>query len=397
MKIVYTGEEMPEKFSKSIFLCGPSLRPEQEKELESWRKDAIQILNDKGFDGVLFCPENRDGKFDENFDYNSQIEWEHKYLNVADCVLFWVPRDLSLDKNNQLKLPAFTTNVEFGTWINSGKAVFGCPEDLKERKNKYLKYYSDFYNVKGGDSLTETLEAGLEFLGEGSERSGGERYVPLHIWNTESFQSWYKAQKDAGNRLDHAELLYNFRPGNKNNVFLWVLKVNVWIEKEQRNKVNEFVLARPDISSVMLWHKNEESILDSEVVIVKEFRSPASTEDGFIRELAGGSSLTKSVEPEITAAEEVHEELNFYLDPNRLKFIAARQLAGTLSSHKCHLYCAELNNEEIIWFRSQKDVVNGNAEDSERTFTEIFSIKDLLDNNLTDWSTLGCILSVINN
>ena len=35
MIIVYTGEEAPTKYSKSLFLAGPSLRPGQEKEMIS--------------------------------------------------------------------------------------------------------------------------------------------------------------------------------------------------------------------------------------------------------------------------------------------------------------------------------------------------------------------------
>lgn len=390
MHVVYTGEEMPETITKSIFLAGPT--PRNKDEVESWRPDAIKILEDKGFDGVVFAPEGRDGKF--KMDYDDQIEWEHKHLNVADCIVFWVPRDLSLDKDDQLKMPAFTTNVEWGTWASSGKVVFGCPEDLSKRKNKYLKYYADYYNVDGGSTLTETLDAAIDMLGEGAERTGGECFVPLFIWNTDSFQSWYSSQKEAGNRLDHAELLWNFRPRNKSFVYAWVLKVDVFVESENRNKTNEFVLARTDISSVLLWRRKD-PIETSEVVIVKEFRSPANTEDGFIRELPGGSSAKKDEDPQEVAAHEVHEETGFHLKPERLKSHGARQLAGTFSSHKSNFYSVELDEEEMKWFKSQKDIVHGNTEDSERTFIEVYDVWELIENKLTDWSTLGMILSAI--
>lgn len=393
MQIVYTGEEMPYKFTKSIFLAGPSLRPDQEGELESWRKDAIQILKDKGFDGVIFCPENRDFKFkNKDFNYDDQVEWEDKYLNVADCIVFWVPRDLSLDKKNEPKLPAFTTNIEWGAWCQTGKVVFGAPEDAE--KVNYLKYYADKYNVPVGDTLIETLDNAMEMIGDGAERVQGERYVPLFIWNTPSFQSWYKSQLDAGNRLEGARLLFNFRPGFKDFIFLWILKVNVYVASEDRFKDNEFVMARTDISSVCLWHDKGESIFEREVVIIKEFRSPASTEDGFVRELPGGSAVKES-DPEETAADEVHEETGFYIDPSRLRKHEARQLAGTFSTHKAHLFSAELDEEEIKWFRSQEGIVHGNVEDSERTFIEVHSVQDLIDSNLTDWSTLGMLLQVL--
>ena len=394
MQIVYTGEEAPNTITKSIFLAGPSLRPGQEEELESWRNDAIKILEDKGYDGLIFCPENRGNKFSKDFNYDDQVEWEDKYLNIADCIVFWVPRDLSLDSKGDMKLPAFTTNVEWGAWNDSGKVVFGCPTDLKTSKNKYLKYYADYYKVDGGFSLTETLDAALEMIGEGASRKDGERFVPLFIWNTDAFQSWYSAQTEAGNRLDHAELLWSFRPGFKKFVFCWALKVNVYIKEEDRNKDNEFVFARTDISSVLLYKKAKD-LLDSQIVLVKEFRSPASTKDGFIRELPGGSSIKAGEEPQDTAAHEVHEETGFHLASDRLQVHTPRQLAGTLSSHRSYLYSVELTEEELEWFRSQDGIAHGNIKDTERTFIEIYSIKEIMEQSLTDWSTLGMIMSVI--
>ncbi len=390
MHVVYAGEDMPYKFSKSIFLAGPT--PRNRDEVKSWRPDALEILRDKGFDGVVFVPEPRGGKFKS--EYDDQVEWEEKYLNIADCIVFWVPRDLSLDKNDFPKMAAFTTNVEWGVWCESGKVVFGAPEDAE--KVTYLKYYADKYNVPIGDTLTETLENAMDMVADGAERTMGERYVPLFLWKTESFQSWYRAQIEAKNRLEDARLLYTFRPRHKHSVFLWVLKVNVYVASEDRFKENEFVLARPDISSVMLWHKKED-LLDSEVVIVKEFRSPATTTDGFVRELPSGSSPSKNAEPEDTAAEEVHEETGFYLSSSRLEFHGARQLCATFSAHKAHFFSAELEKDEIAWFKSQKGIVHGNVEDSERTFIEVHSIRDLIKNKEVDWSTLGMVLSIINS
>lgn len=84
MLVIYTGEEMPNTINKSVFLAGPSSRPGQD--IESWRNDAIKILDDIGFDGVVFSPEYREMKSDpkahDNFDYDNQVEWEEKYLNI---------------------------------------------------------------------------------------------------------------------------------------------------------------------------------------------------------------------------------------------------------------------------------------------------------------------------
>jgi 8-oxo-dGTP pyrophosphatase MutT (NUDIX family)/nucleoside 2-deoxyribosyltransferase len=392
MQIIYTGEEVPEKIIKSIFLAGPSLRPNQLGHVEQWRQDACQILNDIGFDGVVFSPENRDNKFLDNFDYDDQVEWEDKCLNVADCIVFWVPRDLSKDEDGNPKLPAFTTNVEWGAWCDSGKVVFGAPE--KADKIRYLEHYADFYKAPIAKSLTETLRNALEMVGEGAERVGGERFVPLFIWNTPSFQSWYKAQTGADNELRHAELLYNFRPKYGKFVFLWILKVAIYVAAEDRIKDNEFVLSRPDISSVVLW-KEAEDPLQSKIAIIKEFRSPASTEDAFIREVAGGSSPKPGIDPRETAAEEIHEETGLMIDLDRLEEVISRQMFGTLSAHKSNLYSYQLSDEELKWLESQKDIVHGNVEETERTFIEIYTVQELLNNNDLDWSNIGMILSVV--
>jgi 8-oxo-dGTP pyrophosphatase MutT (NUDIX family) len=389
MEIVYTGKEAPETYSKSLFLAGPSLRPGQEKELVSWRIEALAYLENQGFDGVIFCPEHKDNIFPDNFDYDQQVGWEDKHLKMADLVVFWIPRKIKT-------MPAFTSNIEWGKYEDTGKVVYGHPEDAE--KMNYLDYYADKYNVPVHKTLQETLDAALEMLGEGAERTGGERDVPLHIWKTPSFQSWYQSQKRAGNTLNGAELLYSFRPGFKKFVFLWILKVNVHIEAENRDKTNEFVLARPDISSVCLWHKSRsEGAPRSEVVLVREFRSPANTEDGFVRELPSGSSAKPNEDPEEVAAEELHEETGFHLPSERLISHGARQLAGTFSSHKAHLYSAELTNQEMEWFKSQKGTVHGNIEDTERTFIEVYAVEELLANQLVDWTTLGMILSVISD
>lgn len=393
MQIIYTNEEMPATLTKSIFLAGPSLRPGQEKEMTSWRQDAIQILEDIGYDGVVFCPENRDMKFEDNFSYDNQIDWEEKYLNVADCIVFWVPRDLSLDKSGNMKLPAFTTNIEWGTWADSGKVVLGAPEDAE--KMAYLKHYAEEFRVPFADTLTETLRDALDKLGDGAERSGGERYVPLFIWKLDSFQDWYDAQKDAGNVLEDARLIFNFRPNYKEWVYLWILQVNIYVSEEDRFKTTDFVMARPDISSVVMY-QSANTWEDTQVIIIKEYRPTASTPDGFVHELPSGSS-NKAKDDKEVACEEVHEETGLYLKPERLKVHEARQLAPTFSAHKSHLYSVELTDEEVKWLKSQKDIPHGVEKVSERTFVEVKTIGEILKENLVDWSTLGMIFSVISD
>lgn len=384
MQVVYALEEIPETVGRSIFLMGPTPRDEG---VVSWRADALKILEDIGFeDGVVYVPEPRDGKWHK--EYDQQVEWEELCLNQCDCIVSWVPRNLET-------MPAYTTNIEWGRWENSGKMILGYPEGAE--KMRYMQHYADKLNIPSFDNLTETLQAAIEFIGTGKQRSGGSRMIPLYIYNSPQFQSWYQTQTSAGNRLDDAKVLYNFRPNNGKFVFLWVLWVDMYITSEDRHKTNEVVLSRTDISSVVMW-RHAEPILNSEIVLVREYRSPASTLSGFILELPGGSSANGDDAPEAVAAEEIHEEVGLHLSPDRLKFEGAKQLAGTFSAHKSHLYSVQLTDEELAWLKSQKDVLHGNVEDSEQTYIEVYKLEEIFLGKVElDWTNLGMIAKVIYN
>ncbi len=153
MEIVFTLEKVPEKINKSIFLAGPTSR---EGGANSWRKEAIKLLEEQGFDGTVFVPEARSWeKF--NPEYDEQILWEDTFLTLADCILFWIPRDLKT-------LPGFTTNDEWGFWKASGKVVLGAPENAP--KVSYQKYYALRLNVPFATSLSETVKNAINKIEE---------------------------------------------------------------------------------------------------------------------------------------------------------------------------------------------------------------------------------------
>ncbi len=384
METVYTDESFPCNVTKSIFLAGPTPRS---PEVTSWRPEALQILAELGYDGHVFVPEYRDAAPGE-VDYKERIDWETEGLNRADCIVFWVPRNLKT-------MPAFTTNVEFGAWTSSGKVIFGAPADAP--KNRHLELKADEMSVPRLQTLKKTLAQVCAFLGEGSSRQNGECQVPLQVWRTESFQAWYKNLKKAGNRLDGARLLWSYRTGRqKSFIFLWILKVNVWVAREERNKTNEFVIARTDTASVMLWYEHTNPF-DSEIVLVREFRSPARTEDGFIHELPGGSTFADGVSPSELVFREAKEETSFTFDPRRLIAHGSRQVAGTLSTHHAHLFSLRLTPAELeeLKMLAAAGTRHGNTADSEQTYVEIKTLGEIMDSRLVDWATLGMILGVI--
>lgn len=134
MNILYSGDTKNITVP-SIFLAGPTPRS---ADVPSWRPEAISLLESYSFKGTVFVPEyeNISEMSSLNFNYDLQIEWEHFCLECATIILMWVPRDLE-------RMPAFTTNVEYGMYIKSGKLLYGRPNDSV--KNKYLDYcYNKF-------------------------------------------------------------------------------------------------------------------------------------------------------------------------------------------------------------------------------------------------------------
>lgn len=135
---IITGE-------KSIFLAGPTPR---DKNTISWRNEAIKILEKLGFDGIVYVPEYSTWK--PKADYVDQAMWERDGLSNATIIVFWIPRHLP-------NMPAFTTNVEFGYWLHSGKIIYGRPNEAE--KIKYLDWlYKLDYNEEPVDSLEELLK-----------------------------------------------------------------------------------------------------------------------------------------------------------------------------------------------------------------------------------------------
>jgi hypothetical protein len=76
--------------------------------------------------------------FNKNFDYLNQVDWENTGTENCKVLLFWVPRDL-------VAMPAFTTNVEFGRYVASGKVTYGRPDSAPN--NRYLDWLYKKYNT----------------------------------------------------------------------------------------------------------------------------------------------------------------------------------------------------------------------------------------------------------
>ncbi|HWD02690.1 MAG TPA: nucleoside 2-deoxyribosyltransferase domain-containing protein [Amycolatopsis sp.] len=154
--LVYAREPIPE--GPSIFLAGPT--PRLGSDCPSWRPDAIAEI-EKQWGATeptltVLTPESRGGKLAKHYD--DQVGWETRARLGADVIVFWIPRDLAT-------LPGFTTNVEFGLDIGTGRVVLGCPPGCANpERNRYLIWVAHQHCAPVRETLPDTISAALAML-----------------------------------------------------------------------------------------------------------------------------------------------------------------------------------------------------------------------------------------
>ena len=387
MYLAFSDQPLPLIVKSSLFLAGPSPRS---KDVLDWKKEAVELLKKLNFDGTVYIPVPKDffltgGPQSATWHYDNQIAWECAARARADITVFWVPRSIKGE------MPAFTTNIEFGEDLNSGKINYGRP--LTAEKCRYLDLRAKEIGAVIYDSLEEILTATVKTLGEGAYRVGGEVQVPLFVWQSEQFQSWYQQLKNNGNRLDEALVLSHFKLTN-GELFSFTLKVKVWIAKEARVKDNEFIFSRKDISSVVAYHLNENALF---LLLVKEFRSSVRNQFGYVYELPSGSASKAGVDAKENAQHELAEETGVVIsDLERFVKIGERQLVSNLLTHTSSTYAVELTVKEVqeITEREHKNVTFGVTVDTEVTKPVLIDFEKL-EHYPVDYSTIGQIYAAL--
>lgn len=231
--VVHATEQPPDRWTASLFLAGPTPRS---AEVASWRPAAVAEI-ERRWDGpgtlVVFHPEPRDQVWS---DYEIQRTWELRWGDRCDVVLFWIPRGPGM--------PALTTNDEWGRWKDTGRVVLGTPPDAQSVR--YQRNYALEHHIPVLDTLADTVATTVDSLGDGADRAGGRRHVPLLLWRQPSFQSWLDAQESAGNELLAARLEWTLRTGG--HVVFWALHARTHAAGEDRDEV---VLSGPDNTTVV--------------------------------------------------------------------------------------------------------------------------------------------------
>lgn len=137
----------------SIFLAEPC--PRKNYDVEDWRPEAFEILEELGFNGTVITPTNKYyNKMVQNHALENQTWWEHKAMSIASAIVFWIPRSI--------EHPAFTTNIEFGEWFKKPNVFFGWPDDAI--KNDYLSIRLKENNLHKCETLREILKNAVDSL-----------------------------------------------------------------------------------------------------------------------------------------------------------------------------------------------------------------------------------------
>jgi hypothetical protein len=366
MQIVFIGDPYPQEVEKVVFLVDSASH--QDMRGNSCQVDAIQLLEQLGYDGIVYVPEEKKGSSNTTpLDDEARIRWVHGALMRSDVAVFLFSEEVELILNMPM-------GIELGWLMESGRLVLGLP--LETEKFLALRVYAKISHIPCYETVRETLFAAITMIGAGAKRQDAETAIPLMIWKTASFQDWLMEQKKVGNRLEDAYVEWIGRVGpGKDIVFFWIVYVKVWIQDEGRYKENEWVIGRPNISSVLLYLPHPTDPLETKIVLVKEYRSPVSNSPAKIYELPGGSTFKPEVDPYVLAKQELQEETGFTLNVDRqLRYHIPRQLTGTLSMHKCHLFSLALTPEEMSSIEANVGKTFGISADTEQTSLAIMSL-----------------------
>jgi 8-oxo-dGTP pyrophosphatase MutT (NUDIX family) len=376
MKTVYVYQPFPQSFHSSVYLAGPTPR---HAEVCSWRPRALQLLESMAYDGVVFIPESQDGQ--RRGDYDRQMAWELDAMRRADLILFWVPAERET-------LPAYTTRIEFGLQVNSGKIILGIPQDAY--KTHYMEQLAKKYRIAVYGTLEETVKAALTTLSGGGKRSGVECLIPLDIWRTAHFQQWYRTQTSAGHTLEDIQNVeWVFRVGANRAFPLFIaLHVAIKVRGEDRIKSNEAVIIRPSLVSICAYCPGDTSA-DDRFILVKEYRTSVMNAQGFVFEFPGGSSWQPGDDPMPVAMDEFAQETGIRLTRERFQILDRRQIAATMIANEALLVAVRLEPAEMEAIVARQGAIHGNSIETERTTLQVLTRQQMIEGQLVDYATLG--------
>lgn len=380
MQLVFSDQTLPTFVEKSLFLEGPSPR---DLETLDWRRQAVDLLTQLKYDGVVYipCPRSvwdkiKDGKWD----YENQVDWEHKARFASDAIVCWVPRELE-------KMPAMTTNVEFGEDFDLGRFYYGRPDWAK--KCTYLDSKAKKQGIRIYNDLLALLQDVVHSL-KPVARSDAWATIPAMAWEFDSFRQWFSSMNLVGNELREATVTHVLGKANKS--FLFVLQAKIYVANENRVKSNESVVFRKNTVTVVPYYIQEDGSIA--YALVNEFRAATSSELGIVKEFVSGSSSDDEATVMDTVQEELKEELGLIVDKSRLIRLGEKQINATLLGHKTIVYALRLTKEEYLDIKKAEvnKTVYGELDSSEVITLCTNTKKEILKSSSTDCTTLASVL-----
>lgn len=384
------SDAIPEAFTRSVFLAGA--------DGAAWESDALEALERAGFDdGVIFV-----GDEVSEPDANG---WRAQTTKMSDAIVCYVPpaaggavrgedgvwRPVESAGGAPSMSPYMATEIV--RWVATGQLFVGAPEGSWADE----LCANATHKVVPQRSLDDLAAKVFKAVKAGAERKAAERLVPLMVWRTPSWSLWYANLLRVGNRLDGAKVDWTFRvgPGGVFTLF-WAVHADIWVESERRNKSNEVVVSRPDVCCTLAYLPGVQ-LLDTEIIVIKEFRSPCRNDHGFVYELPGGSSFKPQSDVYQTAAEELFEETGIRVEKSRLRKEMSRQAAATVTTHHVHLFSVELTDEEMDVAKkcAEERTMFGNADETEQTYIETITLREAIPASKLDFNALGMIMQSI--
>lgn len=163
----------------SIFLAGPTVRGVGRT---PWRAEALELLKQSLFPGLVVLPEFRDRPFetaasqvfgsgvspvpDMSVRSYNVLHWETCGIENCTVVLFWMPFCIG-PADSVESLPGFTTRAEVSreTARAPHRIVLGMPPGALS--SGHIRYHAQRAGLAVHRTLEETVAAALQLLGTG--------------------------------------------------------------------------------------------------------------------------------------------------------------------------------------------------------------------------------------
>jgi len=148
-KIITSPEKIDDKKGNNVyvFLGGPI------QGAPNWQPNICNDLS--GYKNLVVTNPRRKSLDKSKFNFDEQVKWETEYLNEADILIFWIPKE---EEKIEGRMYGQTTRFEIGEWISkcNKKIIIGIDEEFPMKKYIKNRLEKD-YNVKVLNTYKEVL------------------------------------------------------------------------------------------------------------------------------------------------------------------------------------------------------------------------------------------------